>query len=173
MNRAQQQTDVTEAVWPKTMIRIRNRGAQIHSPGRVLDGIIKKLELTNNRIIRSVRQTNLSLEPAGAHLLLHVSQAVLRNSEVGIDRIQTLDHQQGVAVTRRSIGRTATTRARAAGIYYIADINEALAGAAGDRRANVAVAELHLGVLNRRRINLDALFGTVNRGPVGIDGRIE
>src|SRR5260370_35937620 len=140
---------------------------------RILDGIIWKRELTNNRNIRSIRHTNRSLESGGAHLLLHVSEAVLRNSEVGVDRIQPLDPQQGVAVTRRSIGRTATTAARAAGIYDIADINEALAGAAGDRRANVAVAELHLGVLNRRRINLDGLIGTVNRGPVGIDGRIE
>src|SRR5260370_28184788 len=128
MNRAQHQTDVNEAAWPQTMIRIRNRGAQIHSPGRVLDGIIKKRELTNNRIIRSIRQTHLSLESAGAHLLLHVSQAVLGNSKVGVDRIQTLGHQQGVAVTRRSIGRTATTRARAAGSYDIAAVDEALAG---------------------------------------------
>ena len=71
MNCAQYETNIDEPARPKAMSRVRNRGAEIHRAGRILHGVVQKRELTDNRIIRSIRQTHLGSERARAHLLLH------------------------------------------------------------------------------------------------------
>ena len=71
---------------------------------------------------------------------------VLGDGEVGVDRIQALDNQQGAAVSR----------------HDVAEVDEPLPGPAVDGRANRAVVEVETSVLNRGLILFDLGFGYLN-----------
>jgi hypothetical protein len=62
-----------------------------HLAGRILHRIVEKGKLTGDHLNVGIGEPNLSLEATGSHLLLHGCQTVLRNGEVGVNRIQTLD----------------------------------------------------------------------------------
>src|SRR5436190_23878772 len=74
------------------MVSVGNRRAQVDCARRVLHGIVEKRKLTGHRI-SPIRQTHFSLERALAHLFLHPRQVVLRNRELSIDWINSLDYK--------------------------------------------------------------------------------
>src|SRR2546423_13008053 len=99
---------------------------------------------------------HFSLERAFAHLLLHGCQAVLWKREVGVDRIDSLDHKQritGWSAARRA----AVVSTRAARVNDVADVHQALARATVDRRVNVTVTQLYLSAIDSRRTYFDCL----------------
>jgi hypothetical protein len=80
------------------MPNVWDRRAESHLTGRILHGIVEKGECADDRFSARIRKTNLSSERALAHLLLHCCQTVLGDREVSVDRIQSLNHQQRIAV---------------------------------------------------------------------------
>src|SRR5262245_46733321 len=132
MNRVQDQTDVYEASWPETMARVGNRCAQANSARRILDCIAEKGQLTDHRRVRFVWQANFGSKFIRPHLLLNFRQAVLRDCEVRIDWIQSLDYQQSILGRRRTTSRSVVC-CRTAGVNNVADINQALTSASVKR----------------------------------------
>src|ERR1051325_5296149 len=123
MNCAENETNIDEAARPELATRIWNRRAQVHLSGCVLHTHVEKSQLARDHCVRSVRKTHFSLERARAHLLLHMSQIVLRDGEVGVNRIVSLDQQQSVTA---AVGRIAV--AVASGIDDVTKIDQSLSG---------------------------------------------
>ncbi len=79
-------------------------------------------------------------------MLPHGDQIVFRHSEVRVDRVQALDHQQRPGV----------------GSHHVAQIHQPLSRAAGDRRANEAIVQIQTGCFHGRLRLLDLGFGDVH-----------
>src|SRR5947208_8239651 len=139
MNCAQHETNVDEPARPRAMVSVGNRRAHVDCARRVLHGIVEKRKLTGHRI-SPIRQTHFSLERALAHLFLHPRQVVLRNREISIDWINSLDYQKRITVAGSTAGRTACSTAGTARVDDVANVRQTLSRTAVDRRANIAIA---------------------------------
>ena len=82
-------------------------------------------------------------------LFLDSRQIVFRHIENHGDRLKLRDDQQGIRVAR---------------VNDIARVHQAQADAAGNRRGDVAVGELHLGAFHRGRIRLHGGFQFLDLG---------
>jgi hypothetical protein len=97
VNRLSTRRTLTKRPGQKRCPGIGKGGAQ-RSPGRFRSArVVEKRELPEHCVVRRIGQTHFSSESARAHLLLHCGQIVLRDREVSVDRIESLDHQQRVA----------------------------------------------------------------------------
>ena len=81
----------------------------------------------------------------------------MRDREVGVNRIESFDHQQCVV-----LGIIA-----AAGIDDVADVDETLTGAAVDWRMNEAVAEFYFCGFDRGVVDFDRFVGAAYDGARG------
>src|SRR5215210_5008574 len=105
------------------MVGIRQRGPECYLSRLCLHGVIHRSKLSRDRIIRRIRKANFSTQTAGTHLLLHRRKIVLGDRKIGVDRIQTLDHQQSITRNARAV-RVAV---RTSWIYDVAEVDESLA----------------------------------------------
>src|SRR2546423_7626548 len=97
---------------------------------------------------------HFSLERAFAHLLLHSCQAVLWKREVGVDWIDSFDHQERIT---GCADRRAAVVSRTARVNDVANIHQTLACATVDGRVNVTVTQLYLSAIDSRRTYFDCL----------------
>src|SRR5262245_43304965 len=153
---AQDEPDVDEATGPKPAVAVGYRRPQIHRPGRVLHRVVHERKGADDRFIGFIRQSHFGLQRALRHVSLHRRQIVLRNREIGVDGVQSLDHQERrPGAGGRDWGR------------QIADVYESLPGATVDRGVYEAIAQLQFGVFDRGLVRLDRLLGVAHRRLIG------
>src|SRR5262245_58891234 len=145
---AQDEPDVDEAAWPKPAIAVGYSRPQIHRPGRVLHRVVHERQGADDRFIGFVGQSHFGLQRAMRHVSLHRRQIVLRNREIGVDGVQSLDYQE----------RRPDAEGR-----QIADVYESLPGATIDRGVYEAITQLQFGVFDRRLVRLDRLLSVAHR----------
>src|SRR5262249_44649186 len=150
--KAQDEPDLDESTGPKPAVAVGYRRPQIHRPGRVLHRVVHERQGAEDRFIGFIGQSHFGLQRALRHVSLHRRQIVLRNREIGVDGVQSLDHQE---------------RRPGAGGRQIADVYKSLPGATVDRGVYEAITQLQFGVFDRGLVRLDRLLGVAHRRLIG------
>src|SRR5262245_14994567 len=152
----ERQRDVRELPGPEPLVLVGESRLQPDCARGRVDGIVDERHHAAQRL-RIAGGDRGDREPAFGHVALDDRELLLGHGERDIDGLDLVDHDQG-GVTR------------AARPHDIALVEHQAPGAPVDRRADVRVAELELGVLHGGLVGAHGLFRALDGGLVGTDG---
>ncbi len=150
---AQPEGDRGELAGPERIVRVLEGGLELDGPGGHIHGVVDEAE-TAPRGDRLPLRGRLDRERSPGALGLDLIEKALGHREDHVDGMNAIDHDQRIADV--------------VGLDHIALVNEQVARAPLDGRANTGVAQLHLGVLHHGGIRLNEGLGVGHRSAVGI-----
>ena len=159
--------DVDELPRPEPAIGVGKRALDLDRAGRGVHGVVHERNPSGSRRGVVVGRAGQHAQRAARHVAFELGEARLGNRERDLHRHDLIDHDERRVVV---------------GAHEVALVHHQRAGAAGDRRLDGGVFELHLGVLERgaigghggveRRQATRATVSTCSRGAMPLVGQV-
>ena len=152
--RVDQHPHIDELAGPELQIGVGKLTLDLHRAGGLIDLVVDHHHLAGVERALAVGRQGLDRQLAFGHAPGEIGQVLLRQAEEDRDRPQLRqDHDAGGV-------RTA---------YEVAFVHETDAGAAGDRRDHVGVAQDGARVVDRGLVELDLRLELADRRPLGVE----
>src|SRR5262249_50958678 len=149
-----QQVHIHELVGEKFVLGIIEDGFELVGSGGGIDLIVDGEQLSGGNLVGVIAVVGSHHQGRALFHALHdLRQLILRQSENDGNRLELSDHYQTVGV--RSMD-------------YVADVHQAQPDAAADRRGDVQINDLQLGIVNGRHIRFDGPFVGTHKGLLGV-----
>ena len=146
----QQQAGIHELVWPQRIVLVVEYGFEFAGAGGLVDLIVDGQQLSREPVWFDYRGCNASTSSVPFPICRdHGLQVVFRQGEENGDGLELGDHEHGIGV---------------GGMNDVAGINQPQTNASGDRRRDMAINEIQLGIVDRGLVVADGSFELVDRG---------
>src|ERR1019366_7421187 len=138
---ADEQLRVDELIWKQHVVLIGKGRLELDRAGGLIDLVVGSEQLSSRELVLEVTIVSLDRQlGVSLHRGLEAWQIVLGNTEINRDRLQLRDHRQTGRVGRMN---------------YISHVHQTQPDPARDRRRDVAVGQLKLGVVHGALIALN------------------